>query len=348
MSANGTIPAIDADGHFLERKHDIAEYLEAPFQGRLEIWPGDQPWAAEVELREPPPYDYVEGLSPVEQKAIWHRVLADHELEAAALFSTNGAGAVAAIQHPEFAVAAARACNSHFAADYMDDRLKPIGVLPMGDPKAAAEEVKRATELGLVGFEVMPIGLPYALGDPFYDPVYAMAERHGAAICVHGTRMASHEFGADKLRNFSEVHCYAFTAGLLMHFTSIIGQGVPVRFPELKLAILEIGCTWLPYYLDRLDEHYDKRGHIDMVHLAKAPSEVFRESNIKVSLEGKETLLAETVDFVGAGHLVYATDVPHWDAEFPENLKDIRAAENLSRDVKEQILYHNAKALFSM
>ena len=68
----------------------------------------------------------------------------------------------------------------------------------------------RPGEFGIVGFEVMPIGLPFGLGDPFYDPIFEAALEHHAAICMHGTRLAFHEFGADKLRNFSEIHTYAF------------------------------------------------------------------------------------------------------------------------------------------
>ena len=37
----------------------------------------------------------------------------------------------------------------------------------------------RGQERGLIGFEILPVGLPMALGDSFYDPVYAAAE--GAA-----------------------------------------------------------------------------------------------------------------------------------------------------------------------
>lgn len=349
MAGNGRIQAIDADGHFLERPEDIIPYLDTEWQGRTELWPGDQPWATEFEAHEPPPYDYVYGLSPKEQVAIWHRALDEHDMAGAALFSSTGAASVCMVQLPEYAVAAARACNTHFAREYATDRLKPMGVLPMRDPQAAAEEVRRAAgELGIVGFEVMPIGLPFGLGDPFYDPIFEEAEKHSAAICMHGTRLASHEFGAAKLRNFSEVHSYAFPAGVILHFTSAITQGLPVRFPKLQMAFLEIGCTWLPYYLDRLDEHYEKRGAIDMRNLDKKPSDVFRESAIKVSLEGKESMLAQTVDYVGAEHLVYATDVPHWDAEFPENLHDVREANDLSHEVKERILFANAKELFRM
>ena len=59
-------------------------------------------------------------------------------------------------------------------------------------------------------------------------------------------------------------------------------------------------------------------------------------------------MLAATVDFVGAQHLVYASDLPHWDGEFPENLEEIRAADDLSVAVKRQILHDNAQQLFSL
>ncbi len=82
--------------------------------------------------------------------------------------------------------------------------------------------------------------------------------------------------------------------------------------------------------------------------LTEKPSDVFRKSRIKVSIEGKESLLAETIDFVGAEHLVYATDVPHWDGEFPENLEEIRATDVIDDKEKKAILRDNAEALFAL
>jgi hypothetical protein len=60
-----------------------------------------------------------------------------------------------------------------------------------------------------------------------------------------------------------------FPAGLLLQFTSMICQGVPLRFPNLKLAFLQIGATWLPYYLNRLDEHRERRAEYEMPLLRK-------------------------------------------------------------------------------
>ena len=47
------------------------------------------------------------------------------------------------------------------------------------------------------------------------------------------------------------------------------------------------------------------------------------------------------------GH-VLASDIPHWDNEFPLNLNDLRGHKQLSNEAKEKILYKNAKALFAL
>src|SRR5207249_8974388 len=166
----------------------------------------------------------------------------------------------------------------------------------------------------------LPMGLPMALGSTFYDPVYAEAERLGAVIGIHGSCSNSHEIVAANLSTFAEVHSYAFTVGLLLQFTHVVCQGLPVRFPKLKLAFLEIGATWLPYYLDRLDEHWEKRAKHEMPLLKEKPSDLVRKSKMYFSLESGESLLPESIHYLGAEHFLYASDIPHWDNEFPGNL----------------------------
>jgi predicted TIM-barrel fold metal-dependent hydrolase len=343
------IPVIDADGHIMEQQSEVRKYLDDRWKGRDgQLWPGGQPWDTELSGKLELPYGYTHSMKAKEQVEIWNRICDDHEIDKAVLFPT-GSGNMVKLQEPDFARDVCRAANRHFAADYMTDRLFPVGVLPMRDPQAAAAELEYATnELGLKGFEVLPDGLPFGLGDPFFDPVYEAAQKHGATIGVHGTRHWAHEWGAGKLKTFAEVHCYAFPAGVILNFTSVLAQGLTERFPKLKLGFLEIGATWLPYYLDRMDEHWEKRAEEEMPLLKKKPSDVFRDSSLKVSIEGKESLLRETIDFVGAEHLIYATDVPHWDGEFPENLQELRAVNNLTTAEKTAILHDNAQDLFSL
>lgn len=349
MPSANPLTAIDADGHIWERSSEVIKYLGGRWKGRnTAIWPGCQPWDSSLGDTIGHPYDYRGNLSSSDQVKLWHRILDENAIETAILFPT-GSGNVGKLQEPDFAIAAAMAVNDHFAADYADARLKPMGVLPMRNPQAAAAELRRAAgDLKLIGFEILTSGLPFALGDSFYDPVYEAAEELGVTLCVHGTRHWAHEFGAGILSTFSEVHTYAFPAGIFLHFVSVLGKGVTIRFPRLRMAFMEVGATWLPYYLDRIDEHWHKRGHVDMPLLKETPTQTFRKSQIKVSIEADETLLAETIKAVGVEHLVFASDVPHWDCEFPDNLQHLRRHEGLSAVQKQHILYDNAKQLFDL
>jgi predicted TIM-barrel fold metal-dependent hydrolase len=344
------LPAIDADGHISERISDIRKYLEPPWDRRqTPLFPTDQPWDNRLfgTLGQQGVHDPMDPAAEVEA---WLRIMDEHGMEYAVLFPTQSGG-VAHLREPAFAAAVARAANTLFAKEYssVTERVRAVGVLPLQDPAEAARELRRGVEeLGLIGFEIISAGLPFGLGDAIYDPIWAEAQRLGVPICIHGTRNASASVGGDRFRTFAETHCYSFAAGLLLHFTSIMWNAVPLRFPGVKIAFLEIGATWLPYYLDRLDEHWEKRGEVEAPHLTKKPSAVFRESPIYVSLEAEEGLLAAAVDYVGNDHFLYASDIPHWDNEFPKNLIDVREHPDLSRETKEKILYRNSATLFGL
>ena len=78
------------------------------------------------------------------------------------------------------------------------------------------------------------------------------------------------------------------------------------------------------------------------------PSELVREAKIYFSLEAGETLLPEAIKYLGAEHFLYASDIPHWDNEFPGNLHALRNHPAVSDSDKEKILYKNAKELFAL
>ena len=153
-------------------------------------------------------------------------------------------------------------------------------------------------------------------------------------IAVHGARNHPHELGAGTFETFSEVHSVGFAVGVIAQLTNVINEGIPDRFPNLRLAFLVIGCTWLPYWLDRLDEHWKKRGAVEHPDLKGPPSECARERQVYFSIEAEETLLPETIKYLGDSHFVYATDSPHWDCEFPENLEGLAQRSDLSTEVE--------------
>jgi predicted TIM-barrel fold metal-dependent hydrolase len=289
-------------------------------------------------------------MSPAEQVEVWLRAMDREGMEEAVLFPT-GSGSFSKLQEPEFAVAVCRAANDHFAKEYdrLSDRIHAVGVLPLKQPAEAAKELRRAvTELGLVSFEMVAMGLPVPFGDPMYYPIYEEAERLNVPLCVHPTVGDPGELGGGDFRSFAEIHSYLFPVSMFRHFTSMIFEGVPIRFPKLRLAFLEIGTSWLPYWLDRMDEHWELRGEFECPLLKKKPSDVVRESPIYVGLEGEETLLPQAVDYLGNDHFMYASDFPHWDAEFPKNIDQVWLHPDLSRESKEKMLYRNARAFYGL
>jgi uncharacterized protein len=343
-------PVIDADGHYLEREDDIRKYLSDPWnRRRSSLWPSDQPWDSQLFDTRGGEYQWRQ-ITPREQVERWARLCDRQGFQAAVLFPT-GSGGVAKLQEKEFAIAVAQAVNNYVAHELngIDPRVTAVGVLPLRTPEAAAQELRRAvTELGLVSFELLTSGVPLALGDPFYDPIYAEAEALGVPLCIHSTRSNSYEVGADRLRTFSEVHAYSFTASMLLQFTSVIMNAVPLKFPKLKLAFLEIGVTWLPYYLDRLDDHWDIRGALETPWLTEKPSDVVRNAHMFFSIEAEETLLPQTFAYLGDEHFLYASDVPHWDSDFPRTLDHFWERDDLATESKEKVLHHNPQRLFGL
>jgi uncharacterized protein len=338
-------PVIDADGHIIEDKEKLRSYLEPPYNRRGGSLVSAEPWDGHLNGTLPRNKEW----SPHRPSANdWLRIMDNHNMEFAYLYSTS-AGDVSAVREKDYAIALCRAYNNYVHDDFVkvSPRLKPLAIFPQQDPQEAAREIRRAVkELGLAGVSIKTTGLTLPLGHRFYDPIYEEAQSLGCLLGVHGTRKGTQELASGMFETFTEVHTVAFPVGIFQQFTSILFQGVPERFPRLRMAFLEIGCTWLPYWLDRMNEHWELRGHVETPELKRLPSEVVRDRPIYFSVEAGETLLPETLKYVGDDHFVYASDIPHWDNEFPDSMYKIESRADLSESQKRKILYDNAKAMY--
>ena len=337
---------IDADGHLIERTDELRKYLKSPFNKRGGPLTASEPWDRALQQTLPPePRTFPSAPSAQE----WLRLLDDHGIEQVFLYPT-ALGNVSRIREPEYAAALCQAYNDYVHDCYakISKRLRPVALLPFQDPESAVVELRRAVrELGCRGAVVRTTGLRLPLGHTFYDPIYREAESLGCALAVHGTNGAE-ELASGGFGTFTEVHTVSFPVGMFVQFSSMLYQGVPARFPKLRLAFLEIGSTWLPYWLDRMDEHWEKRGKIETPFLKQRPSDCVRERPIYFSFEADESLLPETFRYVGDDHFVYATDIPHWDCEFPENLHHTQKRDDVSDGTKNKILYDNVKVLYGI
>src|SRR5262249_24486598 len=192
-------------------------------------------------------------------------VLADadcEKIDQMVLFPSLGLG-VAGIEEPAFAVDFARIYN-RFVANFCkggEGRLFAAAVLPLQDLEASVEVLREAKDQGLV-CAVLPPALPGKnLDHPDLDPVYAAAWDLDMALGVHGAPgVHLPQIGVDRFTNYIQVHCISFPFDQMAAMTALVSGGVFDRHPKLRVAFLEAGVGWVPFFIDRMHEHFEKRG----------------------------------------------------------------------------------------
>lgn len=350
---------IDADGHVWEPDELWEEHLDPAFLDRrprivlddrgttrylledrmMPTGTGRGAWAPEgfreASLHRPGGVDPKARLIDMDEDGI----------DVAVLYGTLALG-LWSIRDLDLQVACCRAFND-WLADYCATdplRLRAAAALPLASIDAAVEEAERAvTDLGAVVLTIHGAVVGRNLDDPSLVPLYEAAERLDVALGVHagGTGLGVDRF----VDQYALAHACAFPMDIMLGTTALLGGGVLERFPRLRVALLEAGCGWLPSFLERLDEHFEKRPG-EMPELHHPPSSFVTDGRVVVSCEPEEHGIVYAAERLGAGAVVYASDYPHWDAEFPGSVAAIRDRDDLDVATRRAILGENAARVF--
>jgi predicted TIM-barrel fold metal-dependent hydrolase len=145
-----------------------------------------------------------------------------------------------------------------------------------------------------------------------------------------------------------QVHICTHPMEQMISAVSIIYGGLLERFPGLRVAFLEAGCGWVPFWLHRMDEHWENstRRNFGVHHvLTQPPSEYFRRQ-CYVSADADEYMLPQVIELIGDDHIVFTTDYPHPDSPWPHAAESFLAIPGVSDESKAKILWDNALALY--
>ena len=230
------------------------------------------------------------------------------------------------------------------------DRMKVAAMVPQHDPKEAAKEARRAVaELGAVGVYMRPNFVNgVTLHSADYAELWAALEEMNVPVGFHeGTgsvyRQDGSEFGANRLM----LHACSHPIGMMKAMISMICGGVFESFPGLRAAYLEANAGWAPFWLGRMDRDYQLYREWDAPFLSKPPSAYFT-SNCYVGTEADESELRYTVDALGDANIVFSSDYPHHDSEFPEAVEQFLGHDDLTNEAKRKILWDNCAALYAL
>ncbi len=334
---------LDADGHVTESQEQVAKYLEEPYRRRahtLPFYPADG-WDRRL-------FGTLAVGDWASDAAAWLTALDRGGVEAAVLYPTLGLF-LNFLPDRAWAVALARAYNSFLYEEFVrvSPRLRGVALLPLQDPDAAAAELRRAVrDLGFVGAMLAADGT-HVLGDARFVPIYAEAQELDVMLGIHASGSHLGGAGVDRFPRFIQAHTVSHPFGQMRQLTSMILEGVPERFPKLRLAFLEAGAGWAPYWVERMDDEYRKRA-AEAPALTKQPSDYVRGGNIYFSCEADEWLLPQAVRLIGESQIVYASDFPHWDHGYPGSIDEIRDRGDLTDAQKRKILVDNTRRLYRL
>ncbi|MCZ6876738.1 MAG: amidohydrolase family protein [Acidobacteria bacterium] len=249
---------------------------------------------------------------------------------------------------PEMEVLLGRAYNRWLAERILpgDKRIKSFMFLPFNDPEASLRTVEEFSEVkGSIGFIITSTRYK-PVHHNHYMKVYAALEEREMPLCFHAGYYWQ-DASMLQMNRFIGMHALSFVICNLVHMTNWVLNGLPERFPRLKIIWMESGLAWLPFLMQRLDHEYMMRTS-EAPLLKKPPSEYMREmffSSQPIETDHPKALEL-TFEMINAEtQLLYSSDWPHWDFDLPSVIFDLPF---LSEQARRNILGENARRLFKL
>lgn len=266
---------------------------------------------------------------------------------------SHNSGPIAGMPDPDYAAAICRATNDATIEYWLprDDRFVTTAVIPLQDPQAAAREIERlADHPRVVAAGVMATAHRIPLGNRFYWPIYEAASRHNLPLHLHPSTTSvianCGSLPSGMATNYLQSHT-ALPTFYMGDAISLVLEGVFVRFPGLKVALIEGGVSWLVHLCWRMDKEY-KALRQEAPMLKRLPSEYIRD-HIRLGTQPIEEPsrvdhLLQIFDIIGADTtLLYCSDYPHFDYDPPSVFP-----KKLGETTLRRIFHDNAREFFNL
>lgn len=263
---------------------------------------------------------------------------------------TNCLYAIDSLHNPEAAVAFARAVNDWQIAEWLDKepRLRASIVVPVQLPELAAQEIARVGDHPGFVQVLLPVRSEHPYGNRLFRPMWEAISQHNLVAGIHfGGAPGNPPFPSGWPSYYFEEY-----AGMAQVFqsqlTSIVSEGVLDLFPNVRIALLESGFTWLPGFMWRFDKEWRNLRRL-VPWVKRAPSEYIRE-HVRLTIQPLDApptpeQMQRIIEQIDADHmLMFSSDYPHLHTTDPFETLFPHLPEALVR----KICSENASALYGL
>jgi predicted TIM-barrel fold metal-dependent hydrolase len=225
--------------------------------------------------------------------------------------------------NPELGLACLRAFNDwhhEVWAGSHPERIIPLQLPYLADVAVATDEVRQNAARGFkaVSFPEFPaqLGLPSIFSGQ-WDPFFAACEETDTVVCLH-TGASSWAPLPSPDPPF-ELLPTLFPVNALVAAGEWLWSGVPLRFPDLNIAMSEGGIGWIPMLMDRADyvlSHSAAGSESTAWPSSMKPSEVLQRNFWYCSIDDPSSVNMR--DVIGVDHIMVESDYPHADSSWPD------------------------------
>jgi len=207
--------------------------------------------------------------------------------------------------------------------DY-ENRIFVTPVISLPIVERAIEELEWVLERGAKAILIRPAPVPgfqgpRSFGLPEFDPFWEKVVEADVLVAMHSSDSGYERYANEWIGNNSEMLPFQPEAFRMLSawrpvedaVSSLVCHGALSRFPQLKVAVVENGSSWVAPLIDRIKDIYKKMPQDFM----EDPVEVIKR-NIYISPFWEEDLGA-LAELIGADHVLFGSDYPH-----PEGLAD--------------------------
>ena len=233
---------------------------------------------------------------------------------------------VAAIHSLDFAVALMRAVNDWTANEWLasDPRWRGSIIVTPQDPHAAAQEIRRVGKDPRFVQVLLLVRSQAPYGRREFHPIFEAASDYDLPVGLHfgGGGGGGHAITPCGWPSYYIEDHTSMALAFQAQVVSLVVEGVFVKFPKARVALVEGGFAWLPALMWRLDKNYRGLRH-EVPWLTKLPSEYIREHFRATSQPMEEPphaqQLMQLFEMIGCDDfLMFSTDYPHWDFDAPD------------------------------
>lgn len=220
-------------------------------------------------------------------------------------------------------------------------RVAAMATVPMNDPRAAAEELRRArSELGVVGVEIGTSVGTTQLDSPEFGEFFAAAEELGLPVMLHPyvSMITPPDAGT---RGFHLGNVIGNPVETFVAACRLLVGGVFDRHPDLRVILVHGGGA-LPYQIGRLQHAYDVRKETKSV--ARRPPLEYMDNLRFDTVVFDRGSLEHLIARAGAGRVLHGTDLP-FDMGDPSAM---HMRDWADRETAERVLGGNAVELLGL